>query len=273
MKRNSTLPEYSVELDAFHHAHRPELRKIITDLQISSNARVLDLACGDGTYGHWLAEQLKWPGIVVETDISSDYLQLARYNYQGRNEFLVARIESLPFASNSFDMVWCAQSLISLPEPLATLREIMRVLRPDGRAVILENDSLHELMLPWPEELELAIRAAEWRAYRASKKMPQKHYLGRRLSGLMRKAGMKSVSRRTYATDRTAPLSDAEHTFLKHHLKNLRDIVWPYLSSFQRDKLNQLTSPESSRYLFTHPEFEMTWFDVVCMGYKPTLEQ
>jgi ubiquinone/menaquinone biosynthesis C-methylase UbiE len=268
VKSDAALPDYSAELDAFHRAHRPELRQIIADLKLPLHSRVLDVACGDGAYSRLLAERLESQGIVIGADLSAAYLKVAQKNSGAESEFLVAGIESLPFAARSFDVAWCAQSLVSLPKPLAVLREMLRVLRPGGLAVVLENDSLHELILPWPEELELAIRAAEWRAYRATKKSPQKRYLGRRLSSLMRRAGMISIERKTYATDRVAPFSQSERMFLDHHLQTLRITVWPYLAKKYQCKFDRLVQRDSARYLLAQPDAEMTWLDVVCSGRK-----
>jgi ubiquinone/menaquinone biosynthesis C-methylase UbiE len=268
VKCSDVLPEYSAELAAFHRAHRPELRQIIAELNLPVGARVLDLACGDGAYSQWIANEVGDQGCVVGADRSPAYLQLARSNCDGRSSFIAASATSLPFPSGSFDAAWCAQSLISLPEPLAVVEEMLRVVRDGGCIAILENDSLHQLILPWPEELELAIRSAELTAYRKAKHSPRKRYVGRRLSALMRKAAIKKVVRRTYATDRVAPLDPQEQIFLTQYLRRLRKTVWPYLSSQDKSRLDELVSPDSPRFMLAQPDFEMTWLDVVCVGQK-----
>jgi ubiquinone/menaquinone biosynthesis C-methylase UbiE len=268
VKLAGKLPGYSADLAAFHRAHRHELRQIISDLELPAGARVLDLACGDGTYSQWLSDQVGERGSVIGVDLSPAFLSLARTNCGKRGNFLIASALSLPFAACSFDMTWCAQSLISLPEPRAVLGEMLRVLRPGGQAVVLENDSLHELILPWPEELELAIRAAQWRAYRATKHRPEKRYLGRRLSALMRCAGLSDIKRRTYATDRVAPLGDSERKFLESYLQKLRETVWTCLSTRYQRMFDRWVQHDSPRFILKQPDFEMTWLDVVCVGRK-----
>jgi ubiquinone/menaquinone biosynthesis C-methylase UbiE len=268
MSTQATLPGYSAELAAFHRAHRSELQQIIRDLQLPCDARVLDVACGDGTYSRWIADYLGSPGFVIGADRSSPYLEIANRNAARVQNCVTADIASLPFAADTFDMAWCAQSLVSLPEPLAALKEMRRVLRPGGRAVVLENDSLHELMLPWPEDLELAIRAAQWRAYNSSKRHPEKRYIGRHLASSMRRAGLVEISRKTYATDRVAPLFEDERVFLAHHLEALRDVVWRYLSQTHQRNLDQIMQSGGDHSLLARPDFEMTWLDVVCVGRK-----
>jgi ubiquinone/menaquinone biosynthesis C-methylase UbiE len=48
--------------------------------------------------------------------------------------------ERLPFADNSFDAVTCSHSFHHYPQQEQVLREIYRVLRPDGRAMIIDGD-------------------------------------------------------------------------------------------------------------------------------------
>jgi ubiquinone/menaquinone biosynthesis C-methylase UbiE len=268
MSSDVALPEYAAELTAFHRAHRAELRQIIRDLDVPQHAAVLDVACGDGVYGQWIAEKVGPHGAVIGADRSAAYLEAANRQRTVQQQFVAADIQLLPFDCEVFDVAWCAQSLVSLPEPVAVLSEVRRVLRPGGRAVVMENDSLHELMLPWPEDLELAIRAAQWRAYQTTKQRPEKRYIGRRLSSVMRRAGLQPISRKTYATDRLAPLNDDETMFLTNHLGALRDTVRQYLPRTQLSSFDRLTHPDSDQFMLAWPDFEMTWIDVVCVGKK-----
>jgi SAM-dependent methyltransferase len=59
-----------------------------------------------------------------------------RFEADGDTPFVCATAESLPFRDHTFDVVVCQGSLDHFPEPQAFLREVARVLRPQGRAVI-----------------------------------------------------------------------------------------------------------------------------------------
>src|SRR4051812_4652133 len=72
------LPEYASELHAYHRAHAVELRQIISDLPLKPGQRVLDVACGDGTYSGWLARRVAPLGTVVGLDSSLEYLRVAQ---------------------------------------------------------------------------------------------------------------------------------------------------------------------------------------------------
>src|SRR5687767_8031515 len=116
--------------------------------------RVLD--AGAGTARHAAPLASRYPAAVLyAADFSLAMLHLAR----GRAGWLArlrgarrpiavcADLERLPFASTSFELVWSNMALHWLDEPLAALRELNRVLAPDGLLMLstLGPDSLHEL--------------------------------------------------------------------------------------------------------------------------------
>src|SRR5690242_10059537 len=72
------LPTYAPMLAAYHRAHAAELRAMIAELPLRLGDRVLDMACGAGTYSVWLAERVGPHGTVVGVDISPAYLARAR---------------------------------------------------------------------------------------------------------------------------------------------------------------------------------------------------
>jgi ubiquinone/menaquinone biosynthesis C-methylase UbiE len=270
MTDSESIPQYAPELDAYHRAHALELKCVIKDLPLHPGDKVLDLACGDGAYATWLAERAGPHGLVVGADASHVYLQRALDAEQATGPRFVASVaETLPFADNTFDLVWCAQSFVSLPSPLAALREMRRVVKPQGVVAVMENDSLHQMILPWPADLELAVRQAELLAYRADSGQPGKCYIARQLSRLLRSAGLASVRRKTYSTDRSAPLDKAEEELLRQYLEGLGRFVLPFLREPYRSQFVRTTDANAPTYIARQEGFEMTWLDVVCCGRKP----
>lgn len=268
--QSSKLPAYAPELAASHQAHHVELRQMIERLPILPRARVLDMACGDGRYIPLLAQRVGRDGLVVGADVSRSYLEVARRCIDKTTDaaLVAAQIESLPFAEESFDLVWCAHSLVSFRRPEFALKQMIRLLRAGGWLAVLENDSLHEVLLPWPEELELAIRQAELEAYRAKSRRPDKRYIARRLERLLARAGLTAIQRETYPIDRCGPLGRAETEHLCRYLLRLRRLVWAYLAGEHREQFQRLTDAKSAAFLAAGPGFAMTWFEVVCYGQK-----
>lgn len=104
--------------------------------------RILDIASGTGDLALTLAE-VRPEAKVLAADFTYAMLDLARSKVDQRGlagRILVAQADAmrLPFASESFDSVTIAFGIRNIPDREAALREMLRVLAPGGRAVILE---------------------------------------------------------------------------------------------------------------------------------------
>jgi ubiquinone/menaquinone biosynthesis C-methylase UbiE len=264
------LPDYAPMLADYHRAFADELRAMVAALPVREGDRVLDVACGDGSYTGWLAERVGPRGRVTAIDASGAFLALARDAAEGGPVGLVAgSVERMPFADDSFDLVWCAQSLYSLPDPVSAVRAMRRVARPGGVVAVLENDTLHHLLLPWPVEVELAVRHAELVGFAEESDRPRKYYIGRRLGEVFREAGLVDLRTSTRATNREAPLGPAERAFLRKYLDDLRGRTTPHLQSGLRERFERLVDPGSDGYLLDRPGLTVTCIDHVVTGRKP----
>ncbi len=103
--------------------------------------RALDAGCGTGATMSWLEEQ--YPGIkVVGVDIASDAVQLCRQEHSGVNQGSVLQ---LPYPDDTYDLVISQDVIQHLPTEggdTQALREMLRVLRPGGIALIRSNSRL-----------------------------------------------------------------------------------------------------------------------------------
>ncbi len=115
----------------FHSPTLPQLVSIVTQKVQFPQGRVLDIACGPGTYGRRIASPAKE---VFGIDVSMGMLrQGATYAAQeGIRDvhFARARVEALPFENNLFDAVLCCGSLHLFADTVTALREMARVMRP-----------------------------------------------------------------------------------------------------------------------------------------------
>jgi SAM-dependent methyltransferase len=103
--------------------------------------RVLDVACGTGLVTFPLAEAAGRSGRVVATDISQamiDTLMSEREKRGFKNiDAFRADAENLEkIEDESFDLATCALGFMYFPNPDQAMREMLRVLRPGGRAVV-----------------------------------------------------------------------------------------------------------------------------------------
>jgi ubiquinone/menaquinone biosynthesis C-methylase UbiE len=112
--------------------------KIVFDyLEPQKNEKICDVACGCGEHSIRL---LKRGCHVVGTDSDRKSIAIAR-EFARKNKFALATAEKLPFKSNIFDKVVSVCALEHFSEGEKALKEIYRVLKPNG-SVVLTVDSL-----------------------------------------------------------------------------------------------------------------------------------
>lgn len=109
----------------------------MADLQLGE--KVVDIACGTGLVTFPVAEAVGEEGEIVGTDLSGAMVELVSGEAerlglrQARFERMGA--EELELEDGAFDAAVCALGLMYVPSPLAAVTEMLRVLRPGGRAV------------------------------------------------------------------------------------------------------------------------------------------
>ncbi|MCP3679029.1 MAG: bifunctional demethylmenaquinone methyltransferase/2-methoxy-6-polyprenyl-1,4-benzoquinol methylase UbiE [Gammaproteobacteria bacterium] len=123
--------------------HRLWKRYAIDRLGVRPGQRVLDLACGSGDLTRQLARRVGQRGCVVAADINPSMLAQARQKLVdsgivGNVDYVEANAEALPFNDDEFDAIIIAFGLRNVPDQLAALVSMLRVLKPGGRLVILE---------------------------------------------------------------------------------------------------------------------------------------
>jgi len=106
--------------------------------KLQPGANVLDIGCGTG---HLAAELMRRGFTAWGVDLSSAMVEYAREHYSA-DRFRVGDIEQIPFADNTFDAVMCLGVMEYLEKDELALREMWRVLKPGGMAVITTPSSI-----------------------------------------------------------------------------------------------------------------------------------
>lgn len=114
---------------------------IVEAARVQPGMRVLDIACGTGEPAISLAALLFGDGAVVGVDISPEPLKIAeeRATQRGLSNatFQQADAHELPFPDNSFDCITSRLGIMFFADLPRALREMRRVLKPEGRAILL----------------------------------------------------------------------------------------------------------------------------------------
>jgi len=265
------LPDYDPALKAYHTAFEPELEFAVRRHALGPSPRVLDCPCGDGFYTKLLARHMGG-GRLVAVDLSQAYLDVASTAVGATRhlalEFIKADAYKLPFDNDLFDLVWCAQSMISLDDPPRAIREMSRVLKPGGKLLVLETDEYHHVLLPWPVSLELAIlkavRATAVKRYGSGGKYAQ----SRKLRAEFVDAGLTPGGKWTVVADRVAPFGTAEREFLLHHFQHLRDLIRGHVTAAEVAEFERFTVADGDESFLNGPDAELTCLATICYGTK-----
>jgi ubiquinone/menaquinone biosynthesis C-methylase UbiE len=270
----SGLPGYASMMAHYHRAFARELEEIIAGLPLRPGDRVLDLACGDGSYSRWLARRVGADGLVLAADISAEFLAMAQKEVgptqaAGVIQFVQADLDQFPMSGHGLDLAWCAQSLYSLPDPVEAVRRMARVVRPGGYVAVFENDEFHHVQFPWPVEIELALKKAELESFVATASRPRKYYVGRELLRVFREAGLERRRVNAIAFTRQAPLDEPSRAFFAEYLDDLRQRVRPHLESSVYAVFDRLANPRSPHCLLESPDLTVTCLNQVAVGVRP----
>lgn len=153
-------------------------------LELSPGQRVLDIGCGPGILAKEMAQEIGSRGEICGIDVSESMLELAwqRCGTDDRVTLRPGRAESIPFGDEEFDAAIAVQVYEYVSDVECALAELFRVLRPGGRAVILDTDWDS---LVWHTEDRARMRGILelWDRHLADPRLPE------RLGHLLARAG------------------------------------------------------------------------------------
>lgn len=129
--------------------------RVLLELAVPKRGdRVLDLACGTGSVARQVAPIVGTTGTVVAVDINADMLKVGGTQHQPAGapiEWRQGDATHLDLLDDNFDLIFCQQGLQFFPDRGASVREMRRLLRTHGTAVIsvwqsLTRHPIHEAL-------------------------------------------------------------------------------------------------------------------------------
>ncbi len=131
--------DYAREADPMSFISLSDLERMAGLLQLEPDGLLVDLACGRGGPGLWIARRIG--ARLVGVDLSQQAVQqaggrAADFGLQGRARFQVGDFSATGLAAASCDAIVCIDALFLALDREAAVREMARILRPGGRLVL-----------------------------------------------------------------------------------------------------------------------------------------
>jgi ubiquinone/menaquinone biosynthesis C-methylase UbiE len=120
-----------------NHRHQALAQKLARELPAGS--RVLEVAPGPGYFCVELAKLGDFE--ITGLDISKSFVEIAHQNAAAagaRVDFRQGNASEMPFEDNRFDLIVCQAAFKNFSQPVQAIAEMYRVLRPNGRALIID---------------------------------------------------------------------------------------------------------------------------------------
>jgi SAM-dependent methyltransferase len=151
-------------VDEFHIRGDVATKELIKLSNFTPDMHILDVGCGVGGSTRRLSQETTC--CVTGIDLSDEYIDAAErltqlLNMQERVKFHAASALALPFDDNTFDGAWSIQMNMNVEDQLGWLKEVYRVLKPGGRAVLYEvcgstNTPVY-FPVPWAQDSSMSF--------------------------------------------------------------------------------------------------------------------
>ncbi|MBB4934226.1 ubiquinone/menaquinone biosynthesis C-methylase UbiE [Lipingzhangella halophila] len=122
-----------------------------------ATGRTLEVAVGTGRNLDFYRDEVALTGL----DLSTEMLTVARRRATAldlRVDLKEGDSQALPFNDGDFDTVVCTLALCTIPNQRAAVNEMHRVLRPEGRLLLVDHVEYTRVPLRWVERLRAAPR-------------------------------------------------------------------------------------------------------------------
>ncbi|HEY4210175.1 MAG TPA: class I SAM-dependent methyltransferase [Steroidobacteraceae bacterium] len=260
--------DYSAKLRLFNAFAEPELRQAIRSLGLQSGMSVLDAGCGTGEALLWLREAVGDEGDVVGVDLSQRHVACARDRAQNAARVLEGDLLSYECAPGSLNLIWSVNTLNHLHDPVEALLKLRSLVQPGGVIALGQSSVLPDMVFAWDAGLERLATEGIRQYYRERYGLEEQSLAAvRGLVGWLQRAGLRSVSVRTFPIERVLPLNRADRDYLLEAILRLWETrLEPYLSPGDASRLKRLCDPADPQFALGRPDFHFLQTFTLAVG-------
>ena len=249
----------------------PVTRALIKDAGIVNGQAVLDVAGGPGEPSLSMADTVGPTGSVICTDAVAEMVAAAESEARRRGitniAFEQCAADSLPFESNSFDAVVSRLGVMFFPNPLAALREMLRVTKQEG-AIALAVWGRSELNPFFYLITDVVARYSE--AQQADPNAPGAFRFAEpgSLAGILAEAGAVEIKERVLKFDIAASITPEQFWELRSETSGTLRERLATLSPLQANSLAR-EAQEAVREFFPNDQMNIPAQMIIVTGRKP----
>lgn len=187
---------------------------------LKAGMRIVEVGCGTGAIAREVADRVA-SGEVVGIDRDEQQLDVARALADERGmanlRFVRGQASALALPDNAFDGTYCRFLLEHVPDPVAVVREMARVVRPGGWVCAYEWQNGSSAVYPPSPAVEEVWRAV----YRLQDLLGGDSAVAPKLYGILRKAGLDEVHVQAQAWTWTAEQKEQ----LRRYVGGAKEII------------------------------------------------
>lgn len=226
----------------------------LSEMGLKNGVKFIDIGCGGGAMTRLVKK--KFPEMeVTGIDISPDRIQFA--NDQAREQKLdicykCTNVTSLPFKDNSFDFVWSRFLFEYLKQPIAALKEMLRVAKNTGVVSVGDLDGNCLFHYPVTEDFNRKLN----RVISTLAEFGFDPFVGRKLYYYFRQAGFKKITTKIFTHHNIAGKPDEQ--LLKNWQMKIDSISKlleksdlnkeGFVADFKREFISYIKNPETFTY-------------------------
>ncbi len=268
---NDTAKYWIQYSDTIRAMFAPLTQALIEHAGIGEGQTVLDVAGGSGEPGLTIAEKVGPGGSVTCTDAVAEMVAAARHESTRRGltsvRFRQCTADALPFPDNFFDATVSRLGIMFFPDPLAAVREMLRVTKPGGKLALAV---WHKSEVNPFCYLVTNVMAQHVTSPAADPDAPNAFRFAEtgKLAGVMTEAGASDVEERVVSFNIEAPISPHQFWIMRSQTSDTLREKLAKLSTEERSQI-AIEVEQAVKEFFPHGEMKFPTQMILVTGKKP----